>query len=61
MANEYDKKNEADLQKLLGDKRKAVQQFRFDVSGSRIKNLREGRNLRRDIARILTSLRAKVK
>lgn len=59
MANEYDKKSEGELIKLLADKRKELQQFCFDVSGSRIKNLRAGRNFRKDIARALTSLRAK--
>lgn len=48
------------LQKDIADKREALRVFRFGGSGSRARNVREGRNLRREIARILTELRARM-
>ncbi len=49
-------KKESDLQKELADKRKSLREFRFGVSGSKVKNIKEARNLRKEIARILTDL-----
>ncbi|MCX6712215.1 MAG: 50S ribosomal protein L29 [Candidatus Vogelbacteria bacterium] len=49
-------KSEAELKKLLGEKREALTKFKFGISGSRTKNVKEGKNTRRDIARILTRL-----
>ncbi|PIP86524.1 50S ribosomal protein L29 [Candidatus Campbellbacteria bacterium CG22_combo_CG10-13_8_21_14_all_43_18] len=48
------KKKEADLGKLLKEKRQSLQNFRFSLSGSKTRNTKEGRALRKDIARILT-------
>lgn len=56
--SEFKNKSKEDLMKLLGDKRKALQTFRFSVSGSKIRNVKEGVTIRRDIARILTELNA---
>lgn len=53
---EFKNKTETDLRKMLTEKREAVRKFRFDVAGSKIKNVREARTLRKDIARILTVL-----
>lgn len=50
---------EKELLKTLSEKRVAVRQFRFDLTGSKIKNIKEGANIRRDIARILTELNAR--
>ena len=49
-------KNEKDLANELKDKREALRTFRFGVSGSKVKNTKEGNLLRKDIARILTEL-----
>ena len=49
-------KTKEELKTLLGEKEKALQAFRFGIAGSKIKNVKEGRGLRRDIARILTAL-----
>jgi len=46
-----------DLKKQLADMRERLRVFRFEGEGSRRRNVREARNLRRDIARILTELR----
>jgi ribosomal protein L29 len=47
------------LQAELAEKRAALQSFRFGGAGSRSRNVREGRNLRKDIARLLTELNAR--
>ena len=49
-------KKDIDLDKELASKRKALRGFRFGVAGSKIKNIKEARNLRKEIARILTEL-----
>lgn len=46
----------AELRKLFGEKREALRAFRFGVSGSKVKNMKEGRAIRKDIARILTEM-----
>lgn len=45
-----------DLQKLLAEKREGLRTFRFGITGSKTRNVREGHNLRREIAQILTEL-----
>jgi ribosomal protein L29 len=51
-------KNDKDsMKKLLSEKKESLQQFRFNMQGSKIKNVREGRDLKRDIARINTALK----
>ncbi|MCX6715832.1 MAG: 50S ribosomal protein L29 [Candidatus Taylorbacteria bacterium] len=52
-------KTPADLAKLLSEKREALRVFRFGAAGAKTKNVREGRVIRKDIARIMTSLNAK--
>lgn len=47
-------KNEKDLTKLLTEKEESLRAFRFGLSGSKTRNVREGRALRKEIARILT-------
>jgi len=47
------------LQQLVSQKREALRTFRFGAEGSRARNVREGRELRREIAQILTELRAR--
>jgi len=47
-----------ELLKELSQKRKELADFRFAVAGSKIKNIKAGRNVRREIARILTKIRA---
>jgi ribosomal protein L29 len=49
-------KNEKELQKELAKNRKDLQEFRFDISGSKIRNTKHGKNLKKQIARILTEL-----
>jgi ribosomal protein L29 len=53
---DYKIKNESELIKNLNEKRKALRAFRFGIAGSKTRNVKEGRNTKRDIARILTEL-----
>ena len=52
-------KKETDLHKELSEKRKSLREFRFGVAGSNIKNIKEARNLKRGIARVLTELNSR--
>lgn len=54
--HEWNKQSDSDLQKALREKRKELQQFRFGSAGSRTRNVKEGQNLRKTVARILTEL-----
>ncbi len=49
-------KNSKELIKLLLEKRNALQAFRLGNSGSKTKNVKEGKGIRKDIARIMTEL-----
>lgn len=51
-------KTNSDLTKMLSEKREALRLFRFGSSGAKTKNVKEGRELKRDIARIMTVLSA---
>ena len=50
---------DADVKKEITDKREALRVFRFGGAGGRTRNVREGRMLRKEIARLLTELRAR--
>jgi ribosomal protein L29 len=50
-------KTKDELQKELHEKHEALKNFRFGITGSKVRNVREGRNLRKDIARIETALK----
>jgi ribosomal protein L29 len=45
-----------DLKEMLDDKTKKLNDFKQSVVMGRTKNVKEGRELRKEIARILTSL-----
>lgn len=51
-------KTAADLAKLVASKGEELRAFRFGGAGAKTKNVKEGRNIRKDIARILTALNA---
>ena len=48
-----------DLTRLLKEKREALRIFRFGSAGAKAKNVKEGKIIRKDIARILTILNQK--
>ncbi|MFA6294828.1 MAG: 50S ribosomal protein L29 [Candidatus Paceibacterota bacterium] len=45
-----------DLTKMLSEKRESLRVFRFGAAGAKAKNVKQGRNIKKDIARIMTSL-----
>lgn len=51
---ELRQKSKGELEKLLLDKRNRMLGLRFNLAGGRGKNVRELRETRRDIARIIT-------
>lgn len=55
---EFRDKSVDELKRLLAEKREALRVFRFEMSGSKIKNVKAGRAIRTDIARVLTALHA---
>lgn len=50
-------KNDSELTKLIAEKRESLRTFRFGVTGAKSKNVKEGRSIRKDIARMLTAIR----
>ena len=57
--SDLSKQDVPELKKTLADKREALRVFRFEGAGSRSRNVRGGRTLRREIAQLLTELRAR--
>ena len=51
---ELKEKSQKELQKILAENREKLRQLRFDLISGKVKNVREIRMLRKDIARILT-------
>ena len=49
-------KSVKDLIRTLNEKKEALRNFRFGNAGSKSRNVKEGRTLRKDIARIMTAL-----
>jgi len=56
-AKELRQKTEKELDDLLIDKSHKLGQFKFDLASRKLKNIRQIRELRRDIARIKTILK----
>jgi len=56
-ASELRQKSKEELAKILQDNREKLQQLRFDLSAGKVKNVRGIRQMRKDIARILTLLK----
>ena len=52
----YKGKSVSDLAKALYEKREALRNFRFGAAGSKTRNTKEGKNTRKEIARIMTEL-----
>jgi large subunit ribosomal protein L29 len=58
---EIEKKSEKELSRLLEEKRERLRQLRFTLATGKVKNFREIRSIKRDIARILTVTNLKAK
>ena len=52
--NELKQRPEPELKKLLQDSREKLRQLKFDLYSGKVKNIKEIRQIRKDIARILT-------
>jgi ribosomal protein L29 len=46
----------SDLQKLIREKHEAIRAFRFGSTGSKTKNVKLGKTLRKEVAQIMTEL-----
>lgn len=53
------KKTLGELHKEIMDKREALRVIRFGAEGSRSRNVRETRTIRREIARLLTQVNSR--
>ncbi len=56
-AQELRKKSDKELHMLLHELRAKLLDLKFDLSAGKVKNVREIRKVKKDIARILTVLR----
>lgn len=56
MKKEQTKKSRVDLMKELNEKRLSLRDIRFGVAGSKSKNVKEQKNIKKNIARIHTAL-----
>lgn len=56
---DFKKYTEAELAKEVAEKREALRAIRFGSAGSRSRNVREGRELRKEVARLLTELNSR--
>ena len=55
-SSELKQKPKKELQKLLQNNQDKLRQLRFDLASGKVKNVREIRQIKKDIARILTIL-----
>jgi len=53
---ELRKKTDTELRKTLTENRERLRTLRFDLASGKVKNVREIRKIKKDIARILTLL-----
>ena len=51
---ELRRKPKEELKKILQDNREKLRQLRFDLSAGKVKNVKEIRHLKKEIAQILT-------
>lgn len=54
-------KSKEELERLLQEKRERLRQLRFDLSQKKLKNVREIRRTKKDIAQILTVMNLEFK
>lgn len=59
MIKDLEKKSEGELKSLYEESVISLRNFRFGIAHSKSRDLKEGKNLKKDIARILTLLKSK--
>lgn len=50
-------KSKPELKRVLGDSRETLRQLRFDLASGKVKNVREIRQIKKQIAQIMTLLK----
>ncbi len=55
-ANTIKGKSKKELLKLLNEKRGALQSFKYELAGGKSKNTKKGRNIRKEIAQLMTEI-----
>lgn len=53
---DINKKSNKELSVLLNEKKEKLRELRFNLASGKVKNVKEIRNTKKDIARILTTL-----
>ncbi len=59
--NEFKNKSVKDLTETLEEKKSKLRDLRFGVGGAQLKNVRDIRKIKKDIAQILTLINSKKK
>jgi len=59
MSSDLKQKNDKDLRRDLASQKEALRNFRFGIAGSKTKNVKEGMNIRKNIARVFTELNSR--
>lgn len=54
MNKDLRKNSAAQLKTLLAEKTKAYRDFKLDIAKSKVKNVKHGKNLKKEVAHILT-------
>lgn len=54
--SDYTNKTTEEMIRLVSEKQEALRSFRFAMTGSKKKNVKEGKAIRKEVARILTEL-----
>ena len=60
-ASELRQKSIKELEKMVSEHREKLRQLRFDLASGKIRNVREIRKTKKEIARMLTVLNLKLK
>ena len=54
---DFKRMKKGELSRVLGGKQEKLRQLRFDLTSGKVKNIREIKEIKKDIARILTMLK----
>lgn len=56
---DFSRMQKEELERILRDKKEKLRELRFNLVAGKVKNVREVREMKKDIARILTLLKQK--
>ena len=60
-AKDIKTKNDSDLRKMVAEQREALRTFRFGEAGSKTRNVKAARSMKKTVARALTELASRSK